>query len=638
MSNPNLPGDSTLPSSQEEIDHLIRLSSGNEKYSIEDFFRKPEKSQYKLSPDGIHYSFVAPYKRRSNIFVRKIDSPDILQITFDEDRDISGYFWANNDRIIYLKDQGGNENFQLYAINKDGTGQLDLTPFDGVRIGIVDDLEDNEEEIIIAMNKNNPQLFEPYRLNINTGRLNQLAVNDNVFEPIDSWITDHDGKLRIASKLRGGTNTVLLYRENESDEFKEIITTDFRETISPLFFDFKEAHIIYVSSNQGRDKSVITKFNLRTAEETGEIIFSHPEVDVQSLTYSKKRKVITTVQYTTGKKHIHFIDKKTEDTFQFLKDELGNYEIVPVSRNKEETQFIIRTYSDRSLGAYYHYDSTKKTLHKITEVSPWLDESDMSEMKPIHYLSRDGLKIPAYLSLPKSSNNKKLPVIIHPHGGPWVRDSWGYNPAIQLFTSRGYAVLQMNYRGSTGYGRKFWEQGFKEWGAKMQDDISDGVHYLIDEGIADPTKIAIYGGSYGGYATLAGLCFSPELYACGIDYVGVSNLLTFMNTVPPYWEPYLQMMYEMVGHPEEEKDMMIERSPAYHVDKIKAPLFVVQGANDPRVNIDESDQIVKQLRSKGVDVPYFVKYNEGHGFHNEENQFEFFKAMMGFLAKHLSAM
>lgn len=296
---------------------------------------------------------------------------------------------------------------------------------------------------------------------------------------------------------------------------------------------------------------------------------------------------------------------------------------------------MVRTFSDRSLGAYYFFDQTKNILQKITDVSPWIDENDMAPMTPVSYQSRDGLTINGYLTLPVGAEHKNLPVIINPHGGPWVRDHWGYNPEVQLMANEGYAVLQINYRGSTGYGRRFWEMSFKQWGKTMQDDLTDGVDWLIKEGIADSKRVAIYGGSYGGYATLAGVTFTPELYACAIDYVGVSNLFTFMNTIPPYWKPYLDMMYEMVGNPEKDKEQMTEASPVFHIDKIKAPLFVIQGANDPRVNIDESDQIVKALRAKGVDVLYMVKYNEGHGFHNEENRFEVYNAMLVFLDKYL---
>jgi dipeptidyl aminopeptidase/acylaminoacyl peptidase len=291
--------------------------------------------------------------------------------------------------------------------------------------------------------------------------------------------------------------------------------------------------------------------------------------------------------------------------------------------------------SDRSLGTSYFYDITNDELTKIIERAPWINEDDMSEMKPISYKSKDGIVIHGYLTLPKGLDAKNLPVVINPHGGPWARDFWGFNPEVQFLANRGYAVLQMNFRGSTGYGRKFWESSFKQWGRTMQQDISDGVNWLVSEGIADPKRVAIYGASYGGYATLAGLTFTPELYACGVDYVGVSNMFTFMGTIPPYWKPYLEMFHEMVGNPHSDSISLREVSPVFYVDKIRAPLFIAQGANDPRVNKAESDQVVEALKKRGVQVEYMVKDNEGHGFANEENQFDFYGSMEHFLAKHI---
>ncbi len=631
----DLPGNITLPSNANDINALISESKGEFKYSVEDFFRKPEKSRYQLSPDGTHFSYMGPYERRQNIFIQKIGEEKAVRITNETDRDISGYFWANDNRLVYIKDSGGDENFLLYAVDKNGANAKDLTPFKGVRINVIDQLKDIDEEIIIGMNKRNPQLFEPYRLNIETGETTRLADNTNPLEPMDGWLFDHAGKLRAASKIVGGTNSTLMYRATETEDFKDVITTDFRVVIQPLFFDFDNGNIVYVFSNLDRDKTVITKFDMESGKEVGEPIFSHPEVDVENLFYSKKRKVLTAVFYNTSKNHYHFLDDQRKALQERLEKELGDYEVVPTGSNKAEDKYMIRTYSDRSLGAYYFYDTNTDKLKKICDVSPWIDEEDMAHMKPISYKSRDGLTINGYLTLPKGTNQKNLPVVINPHGGPWARDSWGFNPEIQLLASRGYAILKMNFRGSTGFGRDFWEKSFGQWGKTMQDDITDGVQWLLDQNIADPKRVAIYGGSYGGYATLAGLTFTPNLYACGIDYVGVSNLFTFMKTIPPYWEPYLKMMYTMVGNPDVDKEAMAAASPALHVDKIKAPLFVIQGANDPRVNIDESDQIVESLRSRNIDVPYMVKYDEGHGFHNEENQFEVYKAMIGFLSKHL---
>ncbi|MFK7810690.1 MAG: alpha/beta hydrolase family protein [Saprospiraceae bacterium] len=631
----NLPGDPSLVTSNEELAQLVELATGDFKYSVEDFFRTPEKTRYQLSPDGLYFSYLGPYERRQNIFIQKIGEEKAVRITSETERSVSSFFWANNNRLLYIKDSGGDENFKLFGVDKDGQNEIDLSPFDKVRIQLIDRLEDFEDEIIIGMNKNNPQLFEPYRVNVVTGEHQQLASNTNPLEPLDNWTTDHNGKLRIATKIVGGTNNVLMYRDSENEEFRDVITTDFRESISPLFFDFDNSSIVYAASNLNRDKSVIVKFDMATGKETGDVIFSNPEVDVSDLGYSKKRKVLTAVSYNAAKHHFHYLDEERAKIAHRLKEELGDYDRWITSMNKAEDKFMVRTFSDRSLGAYYFYDFNKDELTKIAEVSPWIDEADMAEMQPIQYQSRDGLTINGYLTLPKVEDATNLPVIINPHGGPWHRDSWGFNPEIQLLASRGYAVLQMNFRGSTGYGRSFWEKSFKQWGLTMQDDITDGVQWLIDKGIANPEKIAIYGGSYGGYATLAGVAFTPDLYACAVDYVGVSNLFTFMKTIPPYWEPYLKMMYTMVGDPEQDQEYMAASSPALHTDKIKAPLFVVQGANDPRVNIDEADQIVRSLRERGIEVPYMVKYNEGHGFHNEENRFESYKAMVGFFGKHL---
>ena len=271
----------------------------------------------------------------------------------------------------------------------------------------------------------------------------------------------------------------------------------------------------------------------------------------------------------------------------------------------------------------------------LADVSPWLAEEQLAQMRPIEYRARDGLPIHGYLTLPAGTAPKILPVVVNVHGGPWARDAWGFNPEVQFLANRGYAVLQVNFRGSTGYGRAFWEASFREWGRRMQDDITDGVQWLIDQGIADPRRVAIYGGSYGGYATLAGLAFTPDLYAAGVDYVGVSNLLTFMKTIPPYWKPYLAMLQEMVGDLEADQAMLTAASPVFSADRIKAPLLIAQGAKDPRVVKSESDQMVEAMRQRGVEVEYIVKDNEGHGFRNEENRFEFYEAMERFLAQHL---
>jgi len=603
---------------------------GQKPIPLEDFFKHPKKSGYQISPDGKYISYLGPYKSRMNIYVQPIGEKKAKRITSVTDRDLGGYFWKSGSRLVYLKDNAGDENFHLYAVNVDGTNLKDLTPFDSVKADFVDVLEDNDNEMLIQLNKDNREIFDVYRLNINTGEMTKIAQNPG---NITGWVTDHDGKLRVAVTT-DGVNSSLLYRKTENDEFKVVLTTNFKETASPLFFDFDNKNL-FVNSNIGRDKSAIVRMNPETGQEL-DVIFEHPEVDAGNLFYSRKRKVLTSVSFTTWKRNRNILDEQTKLLISNLESKLPGYEISLNSSTKDEDVFIVRTYSDRSLGSYYLYTFSTNTLTTIGAISPWLKENKMAEMKPITFISRDGLTLNGYLTLPKGQESKNLPVIINPHGGPWARDNWGFNPEIQFLANRGFAVLQINFRGSTGYGRAFLESSFKQWGLKMQDDITDGVNWLIQEGIADPKRIAIYGGSYGGYATLAGITYTPDLYACAVDYVGVSNLLSFMQTIPPYWKPYLAMMYEMVGNPETETDLLKAASPVFHVDKIKCPLFVAQGAKDPRVNINESNQIVEALRKRGVTVEYMVKENEGHGFHNEENQFEFYRAMETFLKKHLN--
>lgn len=603
------------------------------KIPVKDFFKNPERVAYKLSPNGEYIAYLAPYESRLNIFVRAVDGEKATRITSTTDRDLSGFFWANNERLMYIRDFGGDENFHLFSVKRDGSDEKDLTPFEGVRVQIIDDLTEDENHMLVGMNKRIPQIFDPYRINIHTGELTQVAENRG---DITEWITDHRGHLRAAIATNG-VNTTILYRASEQDQFEAVATNDFKISVYPMYFDFDNGETVYALSNKGRDKLAIIKMNIRTGEEL-ELIYEHPEVDVSYMSYSKKRKVPTTISYTTWKRKYKFVDPQIEAHYKDLEKQLGtDYEIAITSTTKEEDKFIIRTYSDRSLGAYYYYDTNNKELKEIAKVGSWLKEEELANMKPIQYESRDGLKICGYLSLPVGVKAKNLPVVINPHGGPWARDSWGFNPEVQFLCNRGYAVLQMNFRGSTGYGREFWQASFKEWGLKMQDDVTDGVNWLIKEGIADSTRIAIYGGSYGGYCTLAGITFTPELYACAVDYVGVSNLFTFMETIPPYWEPYRKMLYEMVGNPEDSVDNARLRatSPVFHVDKIKAPLLIAQGAKDPRVKQAESDQMVEALRSRNIEVDYILKENEGHGFHNEENRFEFYERMETFLDMHL---
>ena len=437
-------------------------------------------------------------------------------------------------------------------------------------------------------------MFDPYRLNIETGELTMLAENPG---NIQGWMTDHDGKLRIAIAL-DGVNQSLLYRDKESDPFRTLITTSFKESISPYYFT-PDNQKLYATSNIGRDKEAVVIFDPQTAKEV-EVLYENDTYDLSGISYSRKYKKLQAASYQAheGAKR-HFFDNDLKAIFDKVTAKVSGKPISVSSQNKDEDMLIVRTYNDKTPGGYYLYDVKKDELTHIADIYPWIDENNMAEMNCVKYTTRDGLTIEGYLTLPKGytlETAKNLPVVVNPHGGPWARDSWGFNP---------------------------------------EDDITDGVEWLKKKGIADPAKIAIYGGSYGGYATLAGLTFTPDLYACGIDYVGVSNLFTFLKTIPPYWKPMLDMMHEMVGDPIADKELLESASPVFHVDKIKAPLFVAQGANDPRVNKDESDQMVEALKKRGVETQYMVKDNEGHGFHNEENRFDFYRAMESFLSAHI---
>lgn len=595
---------------------------------LRDFFRNPEQATFQLSPDGNSIAFVQPYENRMNVFVRPRAGGPAVRITSETDRDVAGYFWKGSRRIVYLKDFKGDENFHLVSVDSDGKNLVDLTPFDKVRAMIIDDRYDDDGEILVALNKRNPEVFDVYRIDLNSKELTLLAENPG---NITAWITDHAGRIRLAIATDGVNNSIM-HRADDNSAFATVITTNFRQQISPLFFDF-DNKLLFAASNIDRDKAAIVRVDPATAKEES-LIFEHPEVDVGGLDWSRKRKVCTEAQFVTWKRERKFFDAEMQAIHADLERQLQGYEIDLQSSNKDETLFVVAAWNDRTQGVRYLYDVATKTLTKLAEIAPWLDENELAEMKPITYQARDGLTIHGYLTLPRGGG-KNLPMVVIAHGGPWARDVWGYDPEAQFLANRGYAVMHMNFRGSTGYGRKFWEASFKEWGRTMQDDVTDGVKYAIAQGIADPKRVAIYGGSYGGYCTLAGLAFTPELYACGVDYVGVSNLFTFIKTIPPYWKPMLDMLYEMVGNPETDKELLAAASPALHADNIRAPLLIAQGAQDPRVNIEESNQMVAALNKHGIDVEYIVKDNEGHGFHNEENRFEFYEAMERFLEKYL---
>lgn len=607
-------------------------------YPIRDFFSNPEKGYFRLSDDGSMLGFMQPVSvngapRRMNVFVQSLKGSTPVgkprRLTAETARDISIYYWKGNRRILYTKDFGGDENFHVVSIDVKSGQVSDLTPGDKVRAELLDDLPNDPHHILVSHNRRNAEIFDVYRVDLRTGHERLVAKNPG---DIVGWTTDHAGKVRGAVRT-DGLNTMLLYRSHEREAFKTIVTTDYKTEVDIAAFTADNKRF-YAISNRGRDKKALVIID-PAKPDLEELVFAHPEVDVAGVSWSRLHKKITELGYVTDRSQRHFFDAATEQRYRQIEAKVPGMVVHLQSGTYAEDKFIVAASNDRTPGTRYIFDARSNSLSKLADINPKIAEQDMAPMQAVSYTSRDGLTLHGYLTLPQGRGDKNLPCIINPHGGPWARDEWGYNPEIQFLANRGYCVLQMNFRGSTGYGRQFWEASFGQWGLKMQDDISDGVQWLISRGTADPQRIAIYGASYGGYATLAGVAFTPDLYAAAVNYVGVSNLFTFMNTIPPYWRPQLPKFHDMVGHPERDKDRLTRTSPALNADKIKTPLLVVQGARDPRVNKAESDQMVQALRARGVDVPYLVKDNEGHGFYNEENQYEFYETMEAFLAKHL---
>ena len=637
----SIPGNPELVSSGEELQKLMAEDAGNYRYSVEDYFARPKASTFRFSPDGKYLSYrEKDAEGKRHVMVKEVSSGQVTRAIEEKEELVRGYGWVNNSRLVYAMDNGGDENYHIYAVDIDGSGLKDLTPFDGVQASILELVKEDKDHIIISLNKNNPQVFEPYRVNVNTGAIEQLFVNEDPANPIAGYNFDKDGVLRSYTKIRDGVEQDIFYA-SDSESFELLKSLNWKDAFAILEFNYATdyPHDAYVLSNLESDKAEIILYDLKKNEEIRSL-FSNEKYDVSGMGTSRKRNwELDYFTYEGEKNEIVPVSDAYKKLHERLSKAFKGKQYSIADATDEEDRLLVFVQSDRLYGAYYSYDVATDQISELYNLMPQLKEEDMAEMRPITFKSRDGVTLHGYITLPKAAlQGQKVPVIVNPHGGPQgIRDSWGFNPEAQLFASRGYATLQVNFRISGGYGKEFLESGFKQIGRKAMDDVEDGLQYVVEEGWVDKDKAAIYGGSHGGYAVLRGLTKTPDLYACGVDYVGVSNLFTFMKTIPPYWKPYLKIIKEIWYDEDvpEEKAIMEEVSPVYQIDKIEKPLFVVQGANDPRVNIDESDQIVEALRAKGVDVPYMVKYDEGHGFGKEENRIELYKAMMGFFSKHL---
>jgi dipeptidyl aminopeptidase/acylaminoacyl peptidase len=641
-SEKTLPGNVALPTSDKDLEALASLDTkGNYKYKVEDYFARPKAATFRFSPNGTYMSYrEKDEKGKNHIYVKNTETDKVTRVIEEKEELIRGYGWANDERLVYAMDQGGNENYHIYAANIDGSNQKDLTPFEGVKASILEMLKEDKNHIIVSLNKNNPQVFEPYKLNIVTGELKQLFKNEDIANPVMGYTFDKDGNLRGYTKLRDGVNMDLYYAKEEG-KFEIVKKLSWKDSFTIASFDYatEYPHDAYVVSNLETDKAAVFLYDLKTDKPIKKL-FEPENYDTGGLSLSRKRGYeLDYFSYEGEKQEMIPVSDHYKKLHARITAEFPGQQYSIPDFTDDESKLLIFLQSDKQYGVYQMYDAKKDEFKFLYNLMPQLKGEDMAEMRPITFKSRDGLTLHGYITLPKAAiSGQKVPMIVNPHGGPQgIRDSWGFNPEAQLFASRGYATLQVNFRISGGYGRKFLESGFKQIGRQAMDDVEDGIKYAISQGWVDKDKVAIYGGSHGGYAVLRGMTKTPELYACGVDYVGVSNIFTFMKTIPPYWKPYLSIIKE-IWYDEDipsEKKIMEEVSPAYQIGKISKPLFVVQGANDPRVNIDESDQIVSALRAKGFDVPYMVRYDEGHGFAKEENTVAMYRAMMGFYAKHL---
>jgi len=605
-------------------------------------FGNPEISGAELSPDGKYLAFMKPWKDTRNVWVKKIEEPfsDARLLTTETKRPIAGYLWTRDAKyIVYVKDNDGDENFNVYAVDPSASAPAgaevppsrDLTGLKGVQVHLYSVPKSDPDLAYIGINDRDRAWHDLYKLKISTGERTLMRKNT---ERVAGWFFDLNGRLRLAERVADNGDQELL--RVEANSLTKVYSCDVFDSCGPLRFH-KDGKRVYLETNKDMDLTALLLFDPETAKT--QVVESDPQkrVDFGIAMFSEVTDELVMTNYTDDRTRCYFKDKAAEADYKWLESKLPGKEVGIASRTADERLWLVVAHSDTEPGETYLFDRKPRTLafqYKIREKLPreWL-----APMRPVRYKSSDGLEVPAYLTLPKGVPGKGLPTMIVPHGGPWARDTWGYNPWAQFFANRGYAVLMPNFRGSTGYGKKFLNGGNGEWGRKMQDDLTWGVKYLVAEGIADPKRVGIFGGSYGGYATLAGVAFTPDLYKAAVDVVGPSNLLTLLDSIPPYWEAERKIMYARMADPgtPDGKAWMQERSPLNSAGKIKTALMVVQGANDPRVNRAEAEQIVIALRDRGFPVEYLLAPDEGHGFARPVNNMAMFMAIEKFLAKYM---
>jgi dipeptidyl aminopeptidase/acylaminoacyl peptidase len=593
-------------------------------------FGNPEKMGPQLSPDGKQLAYVAPDKRNVlQVWLRTVGKDDDRVLTADKKRGIRIFFWAyDGEHLIYLQDKDGDENHHVHAVNLKTSADRDLTPFKGVKAMIVDVDPVAPRELLVGLNEKDRKKFDVYRVPLAGGEPRLDTDNPG---NIVGWTADAKFQIRAASARTPDGGSDLLVREAPDKEWKKIRHWGPEEEGHPVLFP-EDGNILYMIANHDADTSRLLKLDLATGKE--EVVAEDPEYDVGGVLVHPTKRTIQAVSFNRDKVTWKVLDPDIAADFQALaKIRPGQFKVT--SRDLADKTWLVAYTTDDGPVYYYAYDRGTKQGKLLFSHQPKLEGLALAHMEPISFPARDGLTIHGYLTTPVGVPAKNLPTVLLVHGGPWARDAWGFDPMAQWLANRGYAVLQVNYRGSSGYGKKFLNAGNREWARKMHHDLLDGVTWLEKKGVADPKKVAIMGGSYGGYATLVGLAFSPDVFACGVDIVGPSNLVSLLKTIPPYWGPMKALFTKRVGDLEKEEGFLKERSPLFYVDRIKAPLLIGQGANDPRVKQAESDQIYEALKKAGRDVQYVIYADEGHGFARPENRLHFYALAEAFLGKHL---
>lgn len=593
-------------------------------------FGNPEKAIPKISPDGEKIAYLAPVDDILNVWVQTIGEDDARAVTDDKNRDIVSYFWAeDSQRIFYLQDSDGDENFHVFSTDIETNITRDMTPFKGIKANVVAVDRDFPDEMLVSLNLRDPRLFDVYRLNLDNGALELDTENPG---DVTGWVVDPEFQVRGAQAMTPDGGTALRLRDSVDDDWREFIKWSAEDNLSGAVGFTPDGEGLYLQDSRDFNALRLVKVDIDSKAMT--VLVEDDQYDVSGLIVDPESEAIQAASIEKARDHWVVLDESIKDDIEALKAlHPGDFGLL--SRDHEDDTWVVAYTHDAGPVPYYVFDRDRGEAEFLFTSRPKLEDYTLAPMKPISLKARDGLTLHGYLTLPPWGEQKNLPMVLNVHGGPWSRDSWGYDAQAQWLANRGYACLQINFRGSTGYGKDFLNAGNKEWGRKMHDDLIDAVEWAVEEGFADKERICIYGGSYGGYAALAGAAFTPDVFACAISMVGPSSIITLLESIPPYWEPVKKMFDERVGSLETEREMLKERSPLYKADQIEIPMMIAQGANDPRVKQAESEQIVEALKEKGKDVVYLLYEDEGHGLLKQENRLHFFAEMEAFLAKHL---